>query len=56
MNYDNQRLMEIQQLKKGYQHKMLEAETMSEAFEFQDKWNALDEEEKQILDRFGVEV
>ena len=54
MNLDNRRLKEIQQLKKGYRQKMLEAETMAEAFEFQDKWNALDSEEKEILERSDV--
>lgn len=54
MNQDNQRLKEIQQLKKGYENKMLEAPTLSEAFEYQDKWNELEDEEKQILARCDV--
>ena len=56
MNMDNQRLKEIQLLKKGYEKKMLEAPTMSEAFEFQDKWNELETEEKQILERCDVKI
>jgi len=51
MNQDNRRLKEIQELKKGYATKMLEAPTMTEAFEYQDKWNELDDEEHEILKR-----
>ena len=54
MNQDNKRLKEIQLLKKGYESKMLKAPTMTEAFEYQDKWNELDSEEKEILKRFDV--
>lgn len=54
MNQDNQRLKDIQALKKGYESKMLEAPTMTEAFEYQDKWKELDSEEKEILKRFDV--
>lgn len=54
MNQDNQRLKDIQALKKGYESKMLEAPTMTEAFEYQNKWKELDIEEKEILKRFDV--
>lgn len=54
MNMDNQRLKEIQILKKGYEKKMLDAPTMTEAFEFQDKWNELEKEEIEILNRCDV--
>lgn len=54
MNADNQRLKDIQLLKVGYKSKMLSAQTMTEAFEYQDKWNELDSEEKEILKRFDV--
>lgn len=54
MNQDNKRLNEIQLLKKGYECKMLEAPTMTEAFEYQKKWKELEVEEKEILKRFDV--
>ena len=56
MNKDNQRLKDIQILKKGYTHKMLEAETMTEAFEYQNKYNELEKEEKDILKRCDVKI
>ena len=56
MNRDETRLKDIQMLKKGYESLMLEAPTMTEAFEYQDKWNKLDSEEKEILERCKVEL
>lgn len=56
MNLDNQRLKDLQRLKQGYKCKMLEADTLGEAFEYQKKWNQLDLEEKEILHRVGVEL
>ena len=54
MNMDNQRLKEIQELKLGYKQKMLDAPTMTEAFEYQDKYIELENEEKEILKRCDV--
>ena len=54
MNQNNQRLKEIQILKKGYERKMLEAPTMTEAFEYQEKWIQLETEEKNILKRDDI--
>ena len=54
MNQDNQRLKEIQQLKIGYKNKMLEAETMYDAFKYQDKYIELETEEQEILKRNDV--
>lgn len=51
MNQDNQRLKEIQELKIGYKNKMLEAETMTDAFEYEKKFNELEKEEIEILKR-----
>lgn len=56
MNLDNKRLRDIQLLKKGYEKKMLEAPTMGEAFEYHDKWNELEQEELQILERCKVKI
>lgn len=56
MNVDNQRLIEIQELKRGYKQKMLDAPTMTEAFEYQDKYIELEAEEKEILARFDVKI
>ena len=56
MNKDNQRLKDIQILKKGYTYKMLEAETMTEEFEYQNKYNKLEKEEKEILKRCDVKI
>ena len=54
MNVDNQRLTEIQELKRGYKQKMLDAPTMTEAFEYQDKYIELEAEEKEILKQNDV--
>ena len=54
MNMDNQRLVEIQQLKTGYKHKMAEAESMFEMFRYQSKIDELEVEEIEILKRCDV--
>ncbi len=54
MNMNNQRLREIQQLKAGYKQKMIDAPTMTEAFEYQDKYIELENEEKEILKMYDV--
>ena len=54
MNKDNQRLRDIQIIKKGYEQKMIDAPTMTEAFEYQEKWKKLEVEEKEILKRSDV--
>ena len=54
MNLDNQRLKEIQELKRGHKQKMLDAPTMTEAFEYQDKYIELEAEEKEILKQNDV--
>ena len=54
MNVDNQRLREIQQLKKGYGLKVLGAESEDEVEHYYSKIDELTAEEKQILKRSDV--
>ena len=54
MNLDNQRLREIQQLKKGYGLKVLSAESKEEVEHYYSKIDELSDEEKQILKRSDV--
>lgn len=54
MNLDNQRLREIQQLKKGYGLKVLSAESEDEVEHYYSKIDELSEEERQILERCDV--
>ena len=54
MNLDNQRLREIQQLKKGYGLKVLSAESKEEAEHFYSKIDELSNEEAEILKRCDV--
>jgi hypothetical protein len=54
MNLDNQRLREIQQLKKGYGLKVLSAESKDEVEHYYSKIDELSIEEKEILKRSDV--
>ena len=56
MNLNNQRLKEIQELKSGYTQLMLDAPTMTEAFEYQTKYVELEKEETEILKRCDVRI
>lgn len=56
MNLDNQRLQEIQQLKRGYGLKVLSAESKDEVEHFYSKIDELEQEEKEILKRCDVVV
>ena len=54
MNLDNQRLKEIQILKKGYGLKVLSAESEEEVEHYYSKIDELTDEEKEILKRNDV--
>lgn len=56
MNLDNQRLKEIQQHKIFYQKRLEEDNTELEQDLLEMKFKALETEEKEILQRLGVEV
>lgn len=56
MNLDNRRLKEIQQEKLHWKDQLKNAETMSECLAFGEKIDLLEEEEKQILKRNGVDI
>ena len=56
MNLDNKRLKEIQRFKIAYQHEMDKAETVADCITIQNYINDLEEEEKEILERTGVEI
>lgn len=56
MNLDNQRLREIQRLKKGYGLKVLSAESLEEAEHFYSKIDELTAEETEILKRCDVRI
>ena len=56
MNLDNNRLRDIQVLKRGYIRMMEEADNMHDMFVFMAKIDELSDEEKQILDRCDVKV
>lgn len=56
MNLDNKRLLEIQQLKKGYGIKVLSSESADEVEHYYSKIDELEAEEKDILKREDVRI
>lgn len=56
MNIDNQRLLEIQQLKKGYAKNRDKAESMHEMFKYQHMIDEIEKEEIEILNRCDVRI
>ena len=54
MNIDNQRLKEIQQLKKGYARNRDKAESMYDMFKYQHMIEEIEKEEIEILERNDV--
>jgi len=54
MNRDENRLKEIQELKRAYTILGVEAETIGETLEYADKLEELDKEETEILKRCDV--
>lgn len=54
MNLDNQRLKEIQQLKKGYADNRDKAESMHDRFKYQHMIDEIEKEETEILKRNDV--
>ena len=56
MNQDNRRLRELQMEKKLYQKLLNESEKISDCLIYQGKIDSLEEEEKQILQRYDVIV
>ena len=56
MNYDNMRLREIQMFKSVYHHELDKCDSIRDCILIQDKIDELDKEEKEILDRFKVEL
>lgn len=56
MNIDNRRLREIQKEKRLFQSLLDHSETLSDCLTYQGKLETLEKEEKQILERGGVEL
>ena len=54
MNLDNQRLKEIQLLKKGYARNRDKAESMHDMFKYQHMIDEIEKEETEILKRNDV--
>ena len=54
MNIDNQRLKEIQQLKKDYADNRDKAQSMYDMFKYQHMIDEIEKEEKSILKRCDV--
>jgi len=54
MNLDNQRLMEIKQFLSVYYHELSKSDSISECLQLQEHIDALEEEQKQILERCDV--
>ena len=56
MNLDNRRLTEIQRQKQLFISLLNEADTISDCLTYKGKLDILEKEEKEILDRCGVEI
>ena len=56
MNQDNQRLREIQQFKSAYALEMDKSETLTDCLRIQKHIDELEKEEREILERIGVEI
>ena len=56
MNIDNQRLREIQEFKTAYYHEMDKTESISDCLRIQTYIEELEREEKEILERGGVNL
>ena len=56
MNLDNRRLKEIQQYKKAYQDLMDKSLSITDIFDYEEKLQELQEEEKEILARCDVKI
>ncbi len=56
MNLDNQRLREIQQFKNAYYKELDKSETVTDCLRIQGYINNLEKEEREILERGGVEL
>ena len=54
MNLDNERLKEIQQLKKGYAKNRDKAQSMHDMFKYQHMIDEIEKEETEILKRNDV--
>jgi len=54
MNLDNERLKEIQQLKKGYADNRDKAQSMHDMFKYQHMIDEIEKEETEILKRNDV--
>ena len=54
MNLDNQRLNEIKIMLSAYYHELKKTDSISESLQIQEHIDALEEEEKQILERCDV--
>ena len=54
MNQDNRRLQEIQREKQLYTNLLVKADTISDCIEYQSRLDNLNDEEKQILERYDV--
>ena len=56
MNQDNRRLQDIQKYKQAYTEELTRAETVADCITIQNYIDDLEKEEKQILERTGVEI
>lgn len=56
MNIDNRRLLEIQKEKQLFGALLTKAKTVSDCLAYQGKLDILEKEEKEILERAGVEI
>lgn len=56
MNFDNQRLKDIQLFKKIYYKEFEKAETVSDCVNIRAHIDELEKEEKEILERFDVKL
>ena len=56
MNQDNQRLREIQIFKTAYNHELDKSETITDCLRIQGYIEELEKEEKEILERGGVQI
>ena len=56
MNLDNERLRDIQRFKAVYGKELDKADTIEDCLILQGKIDELENEEKQILERFKVEI
>lgn len=56
MNQDNRRLQDIQRYKQAYTEEMDKAETIADCITIQKYIKDLEKEEKQILERGGIQI